>query len=434
MVVRTPGRGGLDRLPDLRVQGAAQPERQAFVRPVSDQGMAEADVAGFVRAEELAQPAPGFRVRRFAVEHRHEQIGRERPSEHRRAPQDVAIGRGEPVDPRHDQRFDGVGQRRDVGRARGREQLLQEERVPTGALRQRRQLIGAERRVLRRGRQHLGGGFRVQRLQIDAGAVIIRTRGESLADVPAGHANEPRRCRQVLREVTQEVRRRLVEPMNVFEDEDRGGSQQPDHHRPNRVVQPRPPEPIFERGRLRRLGNGCVDRDRDERFPREEVWAQRGEHFVQALGNLVGPGVGGDTDDGAKQTAERPIRRGRLVELARGDERHRVLGVLADLVDQTRLAESGLADDLDETARPGSRVVELTLEHRELHVAAQERHVRLLDGVPGTDDRSDIHRVIDSVHQYQQRRSSLPCFKFFFSEHRAHSEYDDSLRRLSVRD
>ena len=129
----------LVRLADLRVQLAAPLVREALVRRVAEEGVAEAERAGRVRVafDELAQAVPSVRVgQRFGIgrEHVRDELRAEGGAEHGGVAEQRAVACREPVDARRDDGLDALGQRLFLRSARGRGELLQEQRVAAAAV------------------------------------------------------------------------------------------------------------------------------------------------------------------------------------------------------------------------------------------------------------------------------------------------------------
>jgi hypothetical protein len=149
-VVGVRARSALDRLRDAGVQVAAAAVREAVVRGVADEGMAEAEGAGHVGValDKLLQPLPGLGVRgsrRVVRQHLGNEGAREGGAEHRSPAQQGPVGRSEPVDPRSDERLHVRGQLlRLVGRLLRRGELLKEERVAAASRGDRFELVVAD--------------------------------------------------------------------------------------------------------------------------------------------------------------------------------------------------------------------------------------------------------------------------------------------------
>ena len=103
-------------LADLRVQLAAAPVREPFVRRVAEERVPEAEGACGVRValDELVQPVPGLGVGRgggILAQHLVHEVGAERRAQDRRVAQQRAVARRQPVDAGGDDRLDAFRQR-----------------------------------------------------------------------------------------------------------------------------------------------------------------------------------------------------------------------------------------------------------------------------------------------------------------------------------
>ena len=133
-------------LADLRMELAASLVREPFVGRVAEERVAEAEGAGRVRValDELVQPVPRLRVCRglgIVREHLADELGAEACAEHGGVAQQRAVARLELVDAGRHDGLDALGERLVLGRARGGDELLQEERVAAGAAGDRGRLV-----------------------------------------------------------------------------------------------------------------------------------------------------------------------------------------------------------------------------------------------------------------------------------------------------
>ena len=112
--------------------------------------VAKAHVPPAVPGDELLEPLPGcVFLGGKLVDDIRQQIGRERLTEHGELSEKVAVVVGEAVDARRDDFFYRVWQGVESFTAsRSGDQLTQEERVSPGALDERAELTGRQRRVL----------------------------------------------------------------------------------------------------------------------------------------------------------------------------------------------------------------------------------------------------------------------------------------------
>ncbi len=95
--------------------------------------------------------------------------------------------------------------------------------------------------------------------------------GEAVLAGTARRAREPRSCRKLRPEVAQELRRGVVHPVHVVEDEQRGRVEQMPEERPHHAVQARAPERRVEIVDLRRRLDLDVERSSEERRPGHEL-------------------------------------------------------------------------------------------------------------------------------------------------------------------
>ena len=175
-----------------------------------------------------------------------------------------------------------------------------------------------------------------------------------------------------------------------------------------------------------------VDRDRDERKPREQM---RGEDFDGVTQNVT-----------ARQAAERSVDAGRLADeladdrvrdrrpvlVGRDGEDTLIADVPPQLVDQSRLAHARLGGDLDQAPTPGRSQGEGVEQRSELAVTPEERDLRARLRIPCTQRRPDRERF---------DRLTLPLDsegrEFGGGEHRARALDDlgrrDDLSRLGFR-
>ena len=253
-------------LADALMQLTAPSEREPLVRGVPDQRVPEAEPARHVRValDELGQPLPELRLRRgrFGGEHVVDHLAVEDDAEHGGPAQQSALPRREAVDARAHDRVDRVGQLGRAFAARRADELLQEERVaacaadelgdgglvePVACRRthELRRLVVVQRLEQNRhrgDRRHAVGGDK---------AVVARAPGA--ADRP-----RPRRVRRA--EVAQQLGRRLVDPVHVFDQQQRRIGQQRPQELLDDTVQPCPPERGLELEHLRRRQHLDVER------------------------------------------------------------------------------------------------------------------------------------------------------------------------------
>jgi hypothetical protein len=270
----------LDRPGDACVQIATAPVREAVVRGVADEGMAEAKGTGDVGValDEFGQPLPRLGVRgcgRVVGEHLGDEGARERGTEHGGPAQEGPVGRREPVDPRRHQRLHVHRQLlRLVGRLLRRSELLEEERVAAAARSDRFELVVADAPVPGRcGDQRFRVRLR-QRLQAERKG---RQRRRALCGYeaarhrPACRAHEPRMGLQLRAQVTQELRRGLVHPVHVLDEQERRRVEQTLEHAGDDAVQAGAAEGGIELVHLGRGRDLDVQRGREQRCPGRQL-------------------------------------------------------------------------------------------------------------------------------------------------------------------
>jgi hypothetical protein len=227
------------------VQLAPAPVRQALVRAVADEGVPESerprDVG--VALDELGKAVPGFGVgrgRRVALEHVCDDRAREGGAEHRGPPEQGPVARREPVDPGGDERLDGVGHLLGrVERLLGRGELLQEQRVPGAALHECGELIVGQAPISGRGADELLRVVDGQRLETQGES--RQRRGPLGGDEPAldratRGARQPGPRGKLRPEVAKELGGRVVHPVDVLENQERGRVEQLGEKRADHTV------------------------------------------------------------------------------------------------------------------------------------------------------------------------------------------------------
>ena len=140
--------GPLHRGSDHAVELLSFAVRQPSVSGVADQRVLESELPARLRNQERRQIPPRLQrqVGNVLGEHGRGELAGERLAEHRRVAQERLVAWTQAVDLRRDHRFHGIRQTfQATCLPCGREQLLQEQRVAAGALRERRDLVGLER-------------------------------------------------------------------------------------------------------------------------------------------------------------------------------------------------------------------------------------------------------------------------------------------------
>ena len=137
-------RGALDGPPHLVMEDLATPEGKALVGDVPHEPAAEAEAAGRLAHEEVAQSLhrPCRDPDVVLLEQRVQRSLVDREAQHRRVAQRRAVGRVEPVDLAGDQCLDRLGKVGHRTRPAGvPHQCLEEHRVPAAALGEIRQCL-----------------------------------------------------------------------------------------------------------------------------------------------------------------------------------------------------------------------------------------------------------------------------------------------------
>ena len=140
--------------------------------------------------------------------------------------------------------------------------------------------------------------------------------GESaLAGTPR-RAREPRPRRKLRSEVAQELRGRVVHPVDVVEDEQRGRVEEVPEQRPHDAVQARTPEGRIEIVDLGGRRDLDVERRGEQRRPRHELLVDRVQPLAEDGAVVLTTSVQLNVEQRAEERPERVVRRGRLVLLA----------------------------------------------------------------------------------------------------------------------
>ena len=384
--------------------------------------MPEAERARSVRValDELPEPLPRVRRRRdvlVALEHVVDQRAREGDAEHRGPAQQRAVARLEPVDPRSNQGLDRLGQllRLGGGLVRQRE-LAQEERVAAAALRDRLELLVAEpplagRRLGKRLR--VLGGERLEPQGECRQRRVALCRDEPVRAGPASGAGQPGIVVELGPQVAEQLGGRVVHPVDVLEEQQRRAVEQPAEELRDDAVQSRPPERAVERVDLRRRLHLDVERRSQQRRPRDELLVHLGEPVGEEF-PVVGPAaVELDAEQLDEQRLERVVRSRGLVLLARRGQLQHVAALLEEVVREPRLADPGLADELDQRPEARAHRRHRGRKHGALPLAADERELLLRGGRHlGLDPTDGVnvergHRLGDAFERERlERRSS----------------------------
>ncbi len=245
-----------------------------------------------------------------------------------------------------------------------REQLLDEERVSLGRLDDSCSHALVEARA---SEEMLRDGARVlcrERLELDA-ACSVRRRpfGHPLDELPPGRADDEKGRVAVRHDVLDELEQGRLGPVDVVEDED---------ERPVRSEL------------LEELAGGprqVLHRERLLREPDRRLHARNHVGVADERAELPARLLGGvfldDRRGLAHRLSERPERDPVAVrEAPAADDGGLVRGRSHELLDESRLADTCLADHGHETAASrGDRVAQRPLEHLELGLAADHRRI-----------------------------------------------------------
>ena len=161
--------------------------------------------------------------------------------------------------------------------AAGRHELLEEERVASGSLRDRVQLVGCEPLGCG-GDRELPGVLVRERIEPDRERRNRRGslgRREAARDGAARRAREPGFPLELEREVPKQLGGGLVHPVDVLEQDHRRRSEDRREQRRDDAVEPHPPERGLEVVDLRRRLDGGVEREAQQRDPGHELRRER---------------------------------------------------------------------------------------------------------------------------------------------------------------
>ena len=358
------------------VQRPTEPERQSFVGRIAQQRPTEPDVAVALLLEELREALPGGGVglRRVVVEDPAERLDGHADAQHRRAADQGAVLRRQAIDPSHRRRLHRI--RQPLGPARGgggQHQVMQELGVAARSFHHRRQRMGWQRVQFGDGATELHRPLGRQGLGFDdhgVGRDVVR---EPLRPRTPADAEEPGAPVEMIGDVAQQVGRRVVHVVDVFDLDQRRLVQDPIEERGDRFVQPGAQELLAQHLDLLRRGDLDTERPSDEWQPREQLGIGVRDGGIQPVEHDVVGVVVPDVEQLPQQFSPHHVGRGRGVGLARGPQQDQPFGAATDLFEQSRLADPGLPDDLHEAPFPGAGLLERGVEHRHLGVPAHER-------------------------------------------------------------
>ena len=279
-------------------------------------------------------------------EHSREHVEVGRRAQHCSGAQQCAVRRCESVDLRGHDRLDGAGKfDRAAAGAHCMHELDQEQRVAVRSCDQRAGDVRWQRRVLGHRRDGLQRLAAAERRQLEALGVGWCHGSDACAD-----HHQPGRRRDLRDHALQKVPGRVIHEMRVLENEDGRLRHERPQQRQGRVLLAIPPELLVQGRSLRRL------RDRDARHCRCQ-WQPGSKIFgtvhlaMQRGDDVVRVGIVIQIHRLAQEASKRCVRRRLVVLITVHHEapigcrcRHRV-------AHQTRLAQSGVADDDASPAR-----------------------------------------------------------------------------------
>ena len=385
-----------DRLARERVKLAPAPEGKRRVRGVVQERVREAHRVLAHRDQEVREPVGGrLDGGGVATGHVAQQVERDLRAQDRGLAQEAPVAARQGVHARIHQRLNRVGQalQRAAGLRRGN-QLAEQQRV---ALRARDQLLadgGRKPRVVgASGRQELGhrvGGEWLQGDPLQPGQVLEPTCFRAAGDqrevaVLGGGVLVPALPQQV----AQQADRGAVQPVRVLDQhQHRPGRRGDVDQAAQRAGHPRRGELGVERIGL--LGRRVLDAegDADQGQPGLEIRVELADAVGERSGDVVGV-VQVRQDGCAQPAAHRHVRGARGVRAALDRQDVHVRRRLADGADQARLADPGLADQLDQAPIAGSGSVERRVQNAQLLLAADQGSHRGALARSGAGRRAD---------------------------------------------
>ena len=120
-------------------------------------------------------------------------------------------------------------------------------------------------------------------------------------------------------QVAEEIRRRLVHEVDVFDGDQAYPRQQDGQQGHDHFGQLRAPEFLFELQGLTGLGHHHPDRHTDERSPREEIRRRSPQLGQEGLGQFLVTAFERKPEEATEEPPDRVVRRRRVVPLAHGD-------------------------------------------------------------------------------------------------------------------
>ena len=172
---------------------------------------------------------------------------------------------------------------------------------------------------------------------------------------PPRDADQPAARGGGAREEREQLGRRLVHVVRVLDLDQRMAGQHDLEIAVHRLVQLGPAVLLGEHLDFGRRGQVDVEGDREQRQPRHEVGHLRAHVGFDGLQHVGIARVPSDAHHFPQQLAPQDVRRGRGIGFAHGVQLAELRRVVAHGFEQTRLADAGLADDVEQSAVAGAR-------------------------------------------------------------------------------
>ena len=232
----------------------------------------------------------------------------------------------------------------------GRDELAHEERVAARALRDlAQQFLGQG--DLSSGRERQPSRFLAgERRELEHPMPVAGLVDEGQALRPARDRHEPGPRGAAAHEMEEDAVRRVVDPVRVLEDDERGHHQHAEQELLDRLEDALATERRLDLLGFRRHRHFGVEGDREQRQPGRELGHDGLDPGLQAIAGLGWALRIGDSGERAEQRAKRQVGDGHPVLVAARDElreadRHRL-----QLLDEARLADPRLPDELGHLA------------------------------------------------------------------------------------
>ena len=325
----------------------------------------------------------------------------EDPADHGRPLQDGLLVRRQPIDPRSDQRLQGVRdplrefrRRPALALVQHPDRLLEEERIPLGLREQRRPRLGIDGPVDRERVDELLALHSVERLELDRRRAqpAAAPTGTDVEQLGARESqDQERRVADPLREVLDQVEQRLFCPVDVLEGEH------------ERRVAAEPIDPFARCPGDLLLAPLALDRLEHARGKAEQIGDLLAlARLTELLDRDLQRVVVRDPRGGLDHLGERPVGDALAVRQRAAGEHRRALERLDELPREPALADARIAVDREQVrALVLDRAVIGVLEQLQLLVAADERRPDRLrrgvgpdvGGAPGPGPLSEAFQV-----------------------------------------